>query len=69
MMIFFLGNMLEGRLISSGAFEITLNDVPVWSKLQTGRFPSPSPEVLFQIIDNHLQFTKKRRGARESGLY
>ncbi|EDV57812.1 thioredoxin reductase-like selenoprotein T homolog CG3887 [Drosophila erecta] len=57
MMIFFLGNMLEGQLISSGAFEITLNDVPVWSKLQTGRFPSP--EVLFQIIDNHLQFTEK----------
>jgi len=57
MMIFFLGNMLEAQLISSGAFEITLNDVPVWSKLQTGRFPSP--EVLFQIIDNHLQFTEK----------
>ncbi|KAH8410127.1 hypothetical protein KR009_006338 [Drosophila setifemur] len=57
MMIFFLGNMLEGQLISSGAFEITLNDVPVWSKLQTGRFPAP--EVLFQIIDNHLQFTEK----------
>ncbi|KAH8281876.1 hypothetical protein KR054_003493 [Drosophila jambulina] len=57
MMIFFLGNMLEGQLISSGAFEITLNDVPVWSKLQTGRFPAP--EVLFQIIDNHLQFNEK----------
>ncbi|TDG53522.1 hypothetical protein AWZ03_000337 [Drosophila navojoa] len=55
MMIFFLGNMIEGQLISSGAFEITLNDVPVWSKIQTGRFPAP--EVLFQIIDNQLQFT------------
>lgn len=57
MMIFFLGNMIEGQLISSGAFEITLNDVPVWSKIQTGRFPAP--EVLFQIIDNQLQFTEK----------
>lgn len=57
MMIFFLGNMIEGQLISSGAFEITLNDVPVWSKIQTGRFPAP--EVLFQIIDNQLQFAEK----------
>ncbi|KAH8271673.1 hypothetical protein KR044_000750 [Drosophila immigrans] len=57
MMIFFLGNMIEGQLISSGAFEITLNDVPVWSKIQTGRFPAP--EVLFQIIDNQLQFSEK----------
>lgn len=57
MMIFFVGNMLEAQLISSGAFEITLNDVPVWSKLQTGRIPAP-PE-LFQIIDSHLQFNNK----------
>lgn len=30
-----------------------ISDVPVWSKLVTGRVPQP-PE-LFQIIDNHLQ--------------
>ncbi|KAI9584216.1 thioredoxin reductase-like selenoprotein T homolog CG3887 [Glossina fuscipes] len=57
MMIFFVGNMLEGQLVSSGAFEITLNDVPVWSKLQTGRIPVP--QELFQIIDNQLQFGDK----------
>uniref|UniRef100_A0A182J7P0 Selenoprotein T n=1 Tax=Anopheles atroparvus TaxID=41427 RepID=A0A182J7P0_ANOAO len=57
MMIFFLGNTLEAQLISSGAFEITLNDVPVWSKLETGRFPAPNE--MFQIIDNHLQFANK----------
>ncbi|KAM7354474.1 selenoprotein T [Cochliomyia hominivorax] len=57
MMIFFVGNMLEGQLVSSGAFEITLNDVPVWSKLQTGRIPAP--QELFQIIDNQLQFGDK----------
>lgn len=27
-------------------------DVPLWSKLETGRIPQP-PE-LFQMIDNHL---------------
>jgi len=54
MMIFFLSNALEGQLISTGAFEISFNDVPVWSKLETGRIPQP-PE-LFQIIDNHVRF-------------
>lgn len=57
MMIFFLGNMIEAQLISSGAFEIALNDVPVWSKLETGRIPAP--QELFQIIESHLQFSDK----------
>ncbi|KAL5279410.1 SELENOT family protein [Megaselia abdita] len=52
MMVFFVGNMLEQTLISSGAFEIFLNEVPVWSKLQTGRIPAP--QELFQIIDSQL---------------
>ncbi|XP_012262592.1 thioredoxin reductase-like selenoprotein T homolog CG3887 [Athalia rosae] len=56
MMLFFLCNAIEGQLIASGAFEILLNDVPVWSKLETGRIPQP-PE-LFQIIDSHMQFRK-----------
>ncbi|XP_033340079.1 selenoprotein T [Megalopta genalis] len=50
--IFFVFNMVEGQLISSGAFEIHFNDVPVWSKLETGRIPQPFE--LFQIIDTHL---------------
>jgi len=53
MMIYFLSNLVEGQLISTGAFEIAFNDVPVWSKLETGRVPSP-PE-LFQIIDSHTR--------------
>ncbi|KAJ8280527.1 hypothetical protein GJAV_G00055910 [Gymnothorax javanicus] len=34
MMVFFLSNMIENQCLSTGAFEITLNDVPVWSKLE-----------------------------------
>lgn len=56
MMMFFVANMIEGQLVSSGAFEISLNNIPLWSKLETGRIPQP-PE-LFQIIDNTLQFSK-----------
>ncbi|KAF4527781.1 hypothetical protein B566_EDAN015837 [Ephemera danica] len=54
MMIFFLGNAIEGQMVATGAFEMFFNDVPVWSKLETGRIPQP-PE-LFQILDNQLQF-------------
>uniref|UniRef100_T1J566 Selenoprotein T n=1 Tax=Strigamia maritima TaxID=126957 RepID=T1J566_STRMM len=54
MMIYFLSNVLESQLISTGAFEIAFKDVPVWSKLETGRIPSP-PE-LFQIIENENAF-------------
>ncbi|CAF1086721.1 unnamed protein product [Rotaria sp. Silwood1] len=40
LMIFFLSNSLESYLISTGAFEISIDDVPLWSKLETGRLPS-----------------------------
>nr|CAG4652170.1 EOG090X0DP2 [Triops cancriformis] len=56
MMTFFLSNFLESQLLSTGAFEITFNDVPMWSKLQTGRVPQP-PE-LFQMLDSQLQMSK-----------
>ncbi|KAL3847164.1 hypothetical protein ACJMK2_018090 [Sinanodonta woodiana] len=42
LMVFFISNAIEGQLISTGAFEISLNDVPVWSKLETGRIPNPA---------------------------
>jgi selT/selW/selH-like putative selenoprotein len=58
MMLFFICNIIEGQLIQSGAFEISLNDVPVWSKLETGRIPQPAE--LFQIIENHMQFTDSK---------
>lgn len=52
MMVFFLGNMIESQLVSSGAFEISFNDVPIWSKLATGRIPAP--QELFQILDSQI---------------
>ncbi|WAR28533.1 LOW QUALITY PROTEIN: SELT-like protein [Mya arenaria] len=54
LMIFFISNAIEGQLISTGAFEISFNDVPVWSKLETGRIPSAAE--MFQIIENHMRF-------------
>ena len=53
-MIFFISNAVEGQLISTGAFEVSFNDVPVWSKLETGRIPQPGE--IFQIIENQMKF-------------
>lgn len=50
LMVFFIANTIEGQLVSSGAFEIYYNDLPIWSKIETGRIPAPAE--LFQIIDN-----------------
>lgn len=35
-------------------FNFIFADIPVWSKLETGRIPQPAE--LFQIIDNYLMF-------------
>jgi len=53
MMIFFVCNAIEGQLISTGAFEVSFNDVPVWSKLETGRIPSG--QEIFEIVKNNLR--------------
>jgi len=55
MMLFFLSNAVEGQLVSTGAFEVSFNDVPVWSKLETGRIPSP--QEIFQIIENNVRLS------------
>jgi len=58
LILFFLSNAVETQLLSTGAFEVSFNDVPVWSKLETGRIPSP--QEIFQIIDNHMSLNNKQ---------
>ncbi|GFN89197.1 protoporphyrinogen oxidase [Plakobranchus ocellatus] len=57
LMLFFISNAIEGQLVSTGAFEILYNDVPIWSKLETGRIPSPSE--MFQMIENNVRYTQQ----------
>jgi len=58
LMTFFLCNMVETQLISSGAFEVTVNGDSVWSKLETGG--APQPGVLLNLVRDKLkQHTKK----------
>jgi len=51
-MLFFVCSEVKRRILSTAAFEISMNDKPLWSKLETGRIPQP-PE-LFKIIENHM---------------
>jgi len=53
MLIFFISGMIESNLISTGAFEIYLNNEQIWSKITTGRVPEPGE--LFNIIDIRRQ--------------
>uniref|UniRef100_A0A4W4FG80 Selenoprotein T n=1 Tax=Electrophorus electricus TaxID=8005 RepID=A0A4W4FG80_ELEEL len=53
MMVFFFSNMIENQCMSTGAFEISLNDVPVWSKLESGHLPSM--QQLVQILENEIK--------------
>uniref|UniRef100_W5M178 Selenoprotein T n=1 Tax=Lepisosteus oculatus TaxID=7918 RepID=W5M178_LEPOC len=57
MMVFFLSNMVENQCMSTGAFEITLNDVPVWSKLESGHLPSM--QQLVQILENEMKLNAR----------
>jgi len=66
MMLFFIGNAIEGQLISTGAFEVFFNDVPVWSKLEVGRIPSP--QELFQILDSQFRLSPSSHSSASDTL-
>ena len=38
--VLFSCNVMSGKLINTGAFEMSYNGTPVWSKLETGRLPT-----------------------------
>jgi selT/selW/selH-like putative selenoprotein len=50
LMVFFLANMVETQLISTGAFEVSVGGDLVWSKLEQGRVPQPK-ELIPLIMD------------------
>ena len=49
----FMCSMMSGQLLNTGAFEITYNGTPVWSKLETGRLPNLE-ELVFGLGDAGL---------------
>ncbi|VDN19800.1 unnamed protein product [Gongylonema pulchrum] len=61
MMLFLLSNTIESSLMSTGAFEIYLGDEQIWSKLESGRVPSPTE--LLQVIDQHMELQGAKVGS------
>jgi selT/selW/selH-like putative selenoprotein len=58
LMIFFFSNSIESYLNSTGAFEIAVNDVPLWSKLETGRLPSANEFIqMLQTFSTNIDPT------------
>ncbi|KHJ94490.1 selT/selW/selH selenoprotein [Oesophagostomum dentatum] len=60
MMLFLMTNMVESTLLATGAFEIFLDKEQIWSKLESGRVPSP--QELIQMIDSQLELSGKGLG-------
>lgn len=58
LMTFFLINAVETQLISSGAFEVTVNGEKVWSKLETGG--APQPVTLVNLVREKLKQQSNR---------
>lgn len=55
--VFFTSNSIESALLQTGAFEVELNNIPIWSKLKSGRIPQG--EELLDIIHNQLRLSNK----------
>ena len=53
LMVFFLSNMVETQLISSGAFEVSVNGDLIWSKLEMGA--APQPQTLVNLVRDKLK--------------
>lgn len=52
LMTYFVCKAVETQLLSTGAFEITMDNTLLWSKLDTGRIPTV--DELLKIVENHI---------------
>lgn len=52
LMSWFVTGFFENALVSSGAFEVFYNDMPIWSKLESSRVPE-FHEILHVIGTHH----------------
>lgn len=59
--ILFITNSIESNMMSTGAFEIFYNDIPIWSKMTTGQMPS-GRELLQQIGSQYNLGAKSKLG-------
>lgn len=60
LIILFITNSIENNMMSTGAFEIFYNDMPLWSKLATGRMPTG--QELVTLVDSHYKLGRTKIG-------
>lgn len=53
LMTYFVCKAVETQLLSTGAFEITMNETLLWSKLESGRIPTV--DELLEIIEKYMK--------------
>ncbi len=53
LIIFMMGNMLSSNLLATGAFEVSLENELIFSKLETGQ--QPSIQLLRELIGQKLR--------------
>ncbi|CAD5234893.1 unnamed protein product [Bursaphelenchus xylophilus] len=66
MMLFIFSNSIENMLMSTGAFEIYVGKELVWSKLESGRVPSPAE--LVQSINGYISMHGGKAVNQEFGF-
>lgn len=57
-MVMLFASSVESNMMSTGAFEIFYNDIPIWSKIQKGRMPYMH-EILTPI-KTHMGYAKSK---------
>jgi hypothetical protein len=53
MVVYYISNMLQDRIIASGSFDVAVNNKAVWSTAEKGRVPSWQ-ELLWQLEEAGL---------------
>lgn len=66
LIILFIANSIESSMMSTGAFEIFYNDMPLWSKIETGRMPT-GPELL-QAVGREYNLAENTMKSKFAGL-
>lgn len=60
----FVCNIVSGNLMNTGAFEVEYNGKPIWSKIESGRFPQM--EELRDNLVNVMAAPKKMAAAADA---
>jgi len=59
MVIWLIGNMIQGNLLSTGAFEVYLGEKKIWSSIEMQRLPTAT-DVLKALNENGIECVEQQ---------